>query len=199
RGAREKTSNPTDETQSSDCRYSSGRALPDRALGRAPRDGDGTPGNRSYGRNRRDLGGRPLSMAKPVLLGTPPAIWLMNGDPISEESRTSIRAAQTANLGVYISPITAWEIATLVSKNRIQLSLAPEAWFDALLEFAGVRLAAMPPKVLIASANLPGTPPRDPVDRILAATGRAFGYTIITRYGELARYGRAGHVEMVRC
>jgi len=138
-------------------------------------------------------------MAKPVLLDTCAAIWLMNGDPISEESRTSIRAAQTANLGVYISPITAWEIATPVSKNRIQLSLAPEAWFDALLEFAGVRLAAMPPKVLIASANLPGTPPRDPVDRILAATGRAFGYTIITRDGELARYGRAGHVEMVRC
>src|SRR5262249_62241159 len=99
RGAREKTSNPTDEPQSSDCRYSSGRALPDRALGRAPRDGDGTPGNRSYGRNRRDLGGRPLSMAKPVLLDTCAAIWLMNGDPISDESRTAMSAAPAPHRG----------------------------------------------------------------------------------------------------
>ena len=70
----------------------------------------------------------------------------------------SVTAAQASNLGVYVSPMTAWEIATLVGKNRLQLTLAPEAWFDALLELAGVRLAAMPPSVLIASARLPGKP-----------------------------------------
>jgi PIN domain nuclease of toxin-antitoxin system len=45
----------------------------------------------------------------------------------------------------------------------------------------------MPPKVLIASALLPGLPPKDPVGRIIAATSRAFGYSIITRDGELMR------------
>jgi PIN domain nuclease of toxin-antitoxin system len=106
-------------------------------------------------------------MARPVLLDTCAAIWLLNGDPISSASRASINGAQTENLGVYVSPITAWEIATLAAKDRLQLTLSPEAWFDELLALDGVRLAAMPPKVLIASATLPGTPPRDPVDRII--------------------------------
>jgi PIN domain nuclease of toxin-antitoxin system len=136
---------------------------------------------------------------RPVLLDTCAAIWLMNGDPISAKSRESITAAQAGNLGVYVSPMTAWEIATLVAKNRLYLTLSPEAWFDALLALAGVRLAAMPPRVLIASTMLPGEPPRDPVDRIIAATGRAFGYTIITRDSDLMLYARAGHIEAIGC
>ena len=81
----------------------------------------------------------------------------------------------------------AWESATLVSRNRLRLSLTAEAWFEALLEFAGVRLAPMPPRVLMASAGPPGAPPKDPVDRIIAATSRTFGYVVITRDRELTR------------
>jgi len=118
---------------------------------------------------------------------------------MSADSRASVTAAQAGNLGVYVSPMTAWEIATLVNKNRLRLSLSPEAWFEALLGFAGVRLAPMPPNVLIASASLPGAPPKDPVDRIIAATGRTFGYAVITRDSELTRYARAGHIALVEC
>lgn len=137
--------------------------------------------------------------AQPLLLDTCAAIWLVNGDPMSANSRGAIVATQTNNIGVYVSPMTAWEIATLVAKHRLHLTLSPEDWFDALLGLAGVRLAAMPPKVLIASASLPGLPPKDPVDRIIAATSRAFGYSIITRDGELMRYARAGHIEAIGC
>lgn len=139
------------------------------------------------------------TMARPVLLDTCAAIWLMNGDPMSAASLDAVTAAQAENIGVYVSPMTSWEIAALAAKNRLRLSLSPEAWFDALLGLAGVRLAAMPPTLLIASASLPGEPPRDPVDRIIAATGRAFGYVVITRNGELTRYARAGHIELVEC
>jgi PIN domain nuclease of toxin-antitoxin system len=140
-----------------------------------------------------------LIPARPVLLDTCAAIWLMNGDPISAASRASINAAQAGNLGVYVCPMTAWEIATLVAKNRLSLTLSPDAWFDSLLALASVRLAAMPPRVLIASTVLPGEPPKDPVDRIIAATGRLFGYTIITRDGDLMLYARAGHLEAIGC
>jgi PIN domain nuclease of toxin-antitoxin system len=136
---------------------------------------------------------------QPVLLDTWAAIWLVNGDPMSADSRASITAAQTENLGVYVSPMTAWEVATLVAKNRLHLALSSEAWFDALLGLAGVRLAPMPPRVLIASTTLPGAPPRDPVDRIIAATGRTFGYSVVTRDGELMLYARAGHIDAVGC
>jgi PIN domain nuclease of toxin-antitoxin system len=138
-------------------------------------------------------------MARPVLLDSCAAIWLVNGDAMSADSRAAIHAAQTENAGIYISPITAWEIATLVAKNRLQLTLSPEAWFDTLLRLPGVRLAPMPPKVLIASASLPGKPPKDPVDRVIAATSRTCGFLLITRNGELMLYARAGHIDAVGC
>lgn len=145
------------------------------------------------------MGSRRLIMAGPVLLDTCAAIWLMNGDRMSAESRSSVSTAQAGNLGIYASPMTAWEIATLVAGNRLRLSLSVEAWFDALLGLTGIRLAPMPPRVLIASAGLPGTPPKDPVDRIIAATGRMFGYVVITRDRELRRYAGAGHIELIVC
>jgi len=138
-------------------------------------------------------------MGRPVLLDTCAAIWLMEGAPMSAGSREAIRSAQTAHLGVFVSPITAWEIGTLLRKNRIQLNRPPDVWFDTLLRLPGVRLAEMPPAVLIASALLPGAPPRDPADRIIAATARAYGYTIVTRDGELIPYAAAGHIEVVAC
>jgi PIN domain nuclease of toxin-antitoxin system len=123
----------------------------------------------------------------------------MNGDLISVASRDAITAALAESAGIFVSPITAWEIATLAAKNRIQLSMSPDSWFDALLALNGVRLAPMPPSVLIASASLPGSPPRDPADRIIAATARTFGYAVITRDGELTVYARCGHIEVIPC
>jgi PIN domain nuclease of toxin-antitoxin system len=133
------------------------------------------------------------------LLDTCAAIWLMNGDPMSPESRAAIVTAQRRSLGVFVSPISAREIATLAARNRLQLTLDPEAWFEALLRLPGIRLAPMPPAILIASAFLPGLPPRDPADRIIAATARGQGQAVITRSGELTRYGASGHLDVIGC
>jgi PIN domain nuclease of toxin-antitoxin system len=54
-------------------------------------------------------------MARPVLLDTCAAIWLMNGDPMSADSRASVTVARSGNLGVYLSPMSAWGIATLAA------------------------------------------------------------------------------------
>jgi PIN domain nuclease of toxin-antitoxin system len=146
-----------------------------------------------------EVSGRGSVLGRPVLLDTCAAIWLMDGAHMSPASRDCIHAAQRARLGVFVSPITAWEIATLLRKNRIQLNRPPEVWFDALLSLPGIRLAQLSPAVLIASALLPGAAPRDPADRIIAATARAFGYTVVTRDGELIPYAAAGHIEVVAC
>ena len=70
------------------------------------------------------MGGRDLNSGNPVLLDTCAAIWLMNGDPMSQESRAAISVALAQNLGVFVSPISAWEIGTLTARNRIQLAQA---------------------------------------------------------------------------
>ena len=133
-----------------------------------------------------------------VLLDTCAAIWLANGNAMSSESRAAIATAQSG-AGVFVSPISAREIATLVARNRLQLAPTPEAWFARLIDLPGVRLAPMPPELLIASAFLPGRPPRDPADRIIAATARFHDLAIVTRDSELIPYGQAGHVVTIAC
>jgi PIN domain nuclease of toxin-antitoxin system len=123
----------------------------------------------------------------------------MEGAPISAAARQAIEAALSAGAGVYVSPISAWEIAMLAARGRLILALAPEVWFAALLALPGMRLAPMPPEVLMASATLPGNPPRDPADRIIAATSRTYGHVVITRDGELIPYGVSRHIEAVGC
>jgi PIN domain nuclease of toxin-antitoxin system len=145
------------------------------------------------------MGGGKLIAPHPVLLDTCAAIWLMNGDPMSDGSRSAITEAQQLNLGVFVSPISAWEIGILVARNRVQLSLNPEIWFDALLALPGMRQAAMPPGILIGSSFLPDSPLRDPADRIIAATVRAYGYALITRDGALSAYAQAGHINVIPC
>ena len=144
------------------------------------------------------MGGRDLTGPRPVLLDTCAAIWLMNGDPLRPASREALAAAQVAN-EVNVSPITAWEIAMLVARGRLALTRAPTAWFAALLALPGVALAPMPPDVLMASATLPGPPLRDPADRIIAATARAYGHSIITRDAVLIAYAAARHVDVIAC
>ena len=133
------------------------------------------------------------------LLDTCAVIWIANGDPLREPAASALREAIADGGGLVVSPMTAWETAMLVAKNKIALSMDPEAWFDRILALPGVALTTMPPPVLIASCALPGAPPADPADRILAATARASGYTLVTRDRQLLAYGEEGHLRVMGC
>ncbi len=87
----------------------------------------------------------------------------------------------------------------LASRGRLQLLIRPERWFANLFEVPGVKMAEMSPELLIASSYLPGSPPRDPMDRIIAATARELGATLITRDRPLLEYGKQGHIAVVEC
>jgi PIN domain nuclease of toxin-antitoxin system len=111
----------------------------------------------------------------------------------------ALRSATEGDGVTYISPISAWEIGMLNSRGRLQLLIRPERWFSNLFDAPGVRLADMSPDLLIASSYLPGEPPNDPMDRIIAATARDLGATLITRDRALLDYGAQGHMNVVEC
>ena len=134
-----------------------------------------------------------------LLLDTCAVLWLGNGDPLREPAASAFPAARARGERFAVSPISAWEIAMLVSKRRIALSIGPETWFERFLDRPGAVLAAMPPRILMASTGLPGDPGGDPADRIIAATAREFGWTLMTRDHRLLDYGARGHVRVMGC
>jgi PIN domain nuclease of toxin-antitoxin system len=127
------------------------------------------------------------------------AIWIYEKAKLSHAALDALGHAHSESIPSYISPITAWEIGMLVSHGRLQLLLRPERWFANLFEARGVHLAEMSPELLIASSYLPGKPPKDLTDRIIAATARELGATLVTRDRALLRYGEQGHVAVLEC
>lgn len=136
---------------------------------------------------------------KPLLLDTCTLIFMTERTRMAPAAVETLQAATEGGEITYISPITAWEVGMLTSRGRLQLLIRPERWFSNLFEVPGVRLAEMSPDVLIASSNLPGKPPKDPTDRIMAATARELGATLITRDRALLDYGAQGHVAVLEC
>src|SRR5579859_4289335 len=135
----------------------------------------------------------------PVLLDTCAAIWLMDGDPMSDTSQAAILAAINSGSGVYISPFSAWEVGTLVAKGRYHVGVTPEVWFDTLVALPGFHLADLTPRVLLGSTALPGTPPNDPADRIILSTARTHGLVVLTRDKLILDYAQQGYVRAIPC
>jgi PIN domain nuclease of toxin-antitoxin system len=122
----------------------------------------------------------------------------MNGEKLAEPARQAIRSAAAAS-ELFVSPISSWEIATLIRKRRLALNKDAEDWFEGALKIPGVALASMDWRVLTRSVTLPGEPPDDPADRILISTARRQILCMITRDREILDYSRAGHVDAIPC
>jgi PIN domain nuclease of toxin-antitoxin system len=136
---------------------------------------------------------------QPLLWDTCAAIWIYEKARLSRAAVEAMGAAHRQGVASYISPITAWEVGMLTSRGRLQLLIRPERWFANLFDVPGVELAEMSPDLLIASSYLPGKPPKDPTDRIIAATARELGATLMTRDRALLDYGKRGHVAVLEC
>lgn len=136
---------------------------------------------------------------QPLLLDTCALVFVTEKARLAAAAVETLRAADEGGGITYISPISAWEIGMLTSRRRLQLLIRPERWFANLFDAPDVQLADMSPDLLIASSFLPGSPPRDPTDRIIAATARELGATLITRDRALLEYGAQGHMNVVEC
>jgi PIN domain nuclease of toxin-antitoxin system len=136
---------------------------------------------------------------QPLLWDTCAVIWIYEKARLSQAALDAMGAAHREGVPSYVSPITAWEVGMLVSHRRLQLLIRPERWFANLFDVPGVRLADLSPDLLIASSFLPGKPPRDPADRIIVATARDLGATLVTRDRALLSYGEEGHIAVLAC
>jgi PIN domain nuclease of toxin-antitoxin system len=134
----------------------------------------------------------------PLLLDTNAAIWLSR-DELKASASEKLDEAARIGVATYLSPITAWEVGQLVARNRLNLGATPQRWFARILAMPNVHLAELSPDILIASSFLPGTPPRDPANRILLATARHLGATLVTRDRLLLKYGEEGQVSTIPC
>lgn len=141
------------------------------------------------------------SRMKAVLLDTCAAISLVNRRPMREEAQAAMRAASVGD-GIFVSPVTAWEIGLLSRPGRGQsVEFRPDAraWMQRLLDGPSIRSAPFTFDIALESSTLPEPFHADPADRLLVATARHMYLPFVTSDRRIIAYGAAGHVNVVPC
>lgn len=80
-----------------------------------------------------------------------------------------------------LSDMSLWEIATLYSLKRIALNLPLRDWFERAVALPVVRRVSITPAIAAEVAALPDSFHRDPGDRVIVATARVLGATLLTQ------------------
>jgi PIN domain nuclease of toxin-antitoxin system len=88
-----------------------------------------------------------------------------------------------------VSDITLWEVASLLALGRIRLRLPLREWLDCATAAPLVMRHGISPAVAAETAHLASTFPRDPAARIIVATARVLGATLLTADRRIAESG----------
>ena len=116
-----------------------------------------------------------------ALLDTHILLWRHEDRGRLSRDQQEVIAAADADSPLLISDISLWEVAMLHSLGRIRLTIPLREWLGKLASPPLVRRNGMLPAIAAELASLPDSFHRDPADRILVATARVLGATLLTR------------------
>ena len=113
-----------------------------------------------------------------ILLDTHALIWLVEADPKLGKKVRELADQALKDNELATSAITFWEVAMLVHRKRIGLSLPADVWRRRLLDM-GLMEIPITGDIGITAAGLQGFN-GDPADRFIAATAILRGGTLMT-------------------
>jgi PIN domain nuclease of toxin-antitoxin system len=122
-----------------------------------------------------------------ILLDTHVLVWWVNGDHhrLSETARNVLESREQTTL---VSAISCWEVAMLVQRGRIGLSMDVEHWVSLLQSVPQLRLLPLNPSVAVAATRLPDPFHPDPADRFLVAQARELNIPLVTADSKIRAY-----------
>ena len=124
-----------------------------------------------------------------IVLDTHAWIWFIsNPDLLSKRAQKAVDAA-VKDQSILISSISAWEIALLVTKKRLKLTLDVTDWIAKSESLPFIQFMPVTNSIAVKSVNLPLPLHPDPADRIIIATALSVGAPLVTKDKKLLSYG----------
>jgi len=113
--------------------------------------------------------------------------WVSNPENLSPPARKIIDNT-VENDEILISSISAWEIALLVAKGRLQLTIEVSDWIAKSERLPFVKFIPIDNAIAVKSVSLPKPLHNDPADRIIVATATIVGASLVTKDERILNY-----------
>lgn len=108
------------------------------------------------------------------------AMLIMRPERLSRAAARAIQKAE-AKAALAIASITLLELALLVAAERIRLDGPAEAFLNQICNQPSLRVLAITAEIAALATQFPPSFPKDPADRLIAATARARGIPLVTK------------------
>lgn len=119
-------------------------------------------------------------MTDSPVLDTHAWIWWINHDARLPASVIEHLDTLPAGRRPRVCDISLWEVAMLVERGRLVLSVPLSEWLEAAAHPRSVEVVPVTPAIAAEVAALPTAFHRDPADRLIVATCRVLGAPLLT-------------------
>jgi PIN domain nuclease of toxin-antitoxin system len=113
--------------------------------------------------------------------------WISSAEQLSARAHKAITAAAEEG-SACISSMSAWEVAMLVTRGRLELTMDVADWIAKSESLPGLTFIPVDTRIAVRSVLLPKSVSPDPVDRIIVATAIELGTKLITKDRRLRRF-----------
>lgn len=124
-------------------------------------------------------------------------LWsLLQPKELSEEIKHKINLAQE-NSQLFLSSISLWEIAMLSFKKRICIYEPIKDFLNSITDINGLAIKDISSEIAAESISLMDDFHGDPADRIIVATAKCLGATLLTRDQKILTWAKLGHIKSI--
>ncbi len=113
--------------------------------------------------------------------------WVAVPEQLSAPAREVIDQAMERG-EICISSISSWEIALLVRKGRLELTIPVDDWIAKSEALPFIQFVPLDNRIAFRSNDLPGDLHEDPADRIIVATALTLGAPLVSRDSKIRDY-----------
>lgn len=125
-----------------------------------------------------------------ILLDTHALVWwITDATRLSARARRAIAAAVREGPAA-ASAISLFEIATAIRRRRLVLQVPAEQWLSDVRKLPELHFEPVSAGIAEVAGSFGDPFPRDPADRIIAATAIVLGVKLVTADAELRRAPR---------